>query len=178
MSEEQTTEQTVEQEPAETSSEIKEKEGCQKEGCQKEGCQEDHFSVVKFFDLKEEDTVEQADLKIEEKLGIKLSQMQGLLSEFVLTNAEELTLELPNLSPMGDYGKMIEDNDGMTEFLKAEGHKAEHWKLFQIEQSPINKSLLSFSFNNMAVDDGNTLIGFVYASKSGKIRHSFVKVEQ
>ena len=160
-------------EQAETPKEIKEKESCSKEGCQ-----EDHFSIDHFFGLTEEDKVEDAARKVEEKLGISVETMKQQLSQYVIDHAEELTLELPNIAPLGDYGKLLENNDDMTQFLKEEGHKVEHWKFFSIEQSQINKSLLSFKFANLGVDDGHTLTGFVFASKTGKIRHSFAKIEE
>jgi hypothetical protein len=167
MSEEQT------QEQAETSKEIKEKQTCGKEGCQ-----EDHFSIDHFFGLTEDDKVEDAAKKVEEKLGVSIEVMKQQLSQYVIDHAEELTLELPNIAPMGDYGKLLENNDDMTQFLKEEANKIEHWKFYSIEQSQINKSLLSFKFANFSVDDGNTLTGFVFVSKTGKIRHSFAKIEE
>ena len=89
-----------------------------------------------------------------------------------------MTLELTNIAPFGNYDKMIEDNDGMADFLKTEAHKVENWNLYGIEVSPMNKELLSFIFKNPSIDDGEVFEGFVFVSKSGKIQHGFARVEQ
>lgn len=170
----ETQQETSEQ--VETPNEIKEK--CQESSCSKEGCQENHFNINDFFGLTDDDKIEDATRKVETKLGISVETMQQQLSSYVIDHAEELSLNLPNIAPLGDYGKLLENNDDMTQFLKEEGNKVEHWKLCAIAQSPINKSLLSFKFFNSGVDDGNTLTGFVFASKSGKIRHAFCKIEE
>lgn len=146
---------------------------------QEETTQEKPFSIIDFFDLsKDKYEEDQVGLKIQEKLGVSLMEMKEVLSKSVQDRAEEMTLELVNIAPFGDYEKMIEDNDGMAEFLKAEAHKVEHWKLEAIEVSPLNKELLSFVFKNPSIDDGETFQGFVFVSKSGKIRHGFARVEQ
>jgi hypothetical protein len=47
-----------------------------------------------------------------------------------------------------------------------------------ISVNDFRKDLLSFSFFNQAVDDGNTLEGFVFTSQAGKIKHAFAQVEK
>jgi dsDNA-binding SOS-regulon protein len=139
---------------------------------------EEDFDVIKFFGLSKDayDEVTVA-LKIQEKLGTTVGQMQEALSKSVVERAEELTLDFPNIAPLGDYDKLLEDNDSMAEFLKTEAHKPEHWKLDGIRLSDLNKELISFIFNNVAVDDGTTFKGFVFTTKLGKIKHSFAQVE-
>jgi hypothetical protein len=140
---------------------------------------EEHFSIIDFFNLtKEEYEEEKVALKIQEKLGTSLFQMKETISAYVIAHAEELTLEFPNIAPLGDYGKLIENNDDMTEFLKTEGHKPEHWKLHTILLSDVNKELLSFHFWNTGVDDGTTFQGFCFTTKTGKIKHVFAQVEE
>ena len=75
---------------------------------------------------------------------------------------------------MGNYEKLIEDNEGMAEFLKTEGHKPEHWELHYISCGE-NDALIQFMFMNKAIDQGDTFKGLVYVSKSGKIRHAFAQ---
>lgn len=154
-------------------------ENNQAEMTEKEKSEEEpEFDLEKFLGLTDEDTIETVAVKTQEKLGTSIGQMQEALSKAVLSRAEELTLDFPNIAPLGDYEKLIEDNDGMTEFLKTEGHKPEHWKLYGINVSDLNKNLLSFIFHNMVVDDGSTFKGFVFVSKSGKIKHAFAQVEE
>jgi hypothetical protein len=143
-----------------------------------ENCQHDHFSVIEFFDLSKEDYDEaNVAAKIQVKLGTSLDQMREALSKSVIDRAEELTLDFVNIAPMGDYEKLLENNDDMADFLKTEAHKLEHWRLFKIFESDVNKDLLSFVFQNVAIDDGENFEGFVFVTKSGKIKHAFARME-
>ena len=139
---------------------------------------EERFSIIDFFNLSkdeyEEDNVAQ---KIEDKLGISLKQIKEVLSKSVIERSEELSLNMINIAPNGDYEKLLEDNDSMSDFLKKEASKLEHWKLDYIFVSDINNELLSFVFSNDAVDDGTTFEGFVFITKTGKIKHSFAQVK-
>lgn len=135
------------------------------------------FKLYEHLGITEEDDFEQVKTKVQAKLGIDFQDFHQALSQSVQNRAEELTLELPNIAPLGDYGRLLEDNDSMAEFLKTEGHKPEHWKLQAIRASDVSKELLNFSFRNTGVDDGETLTGFVFTTMSGKIKHAFTKVE-
>jgi len=138
--------------------------------------EEEEFDVNKFFGFEEKETPETLIKKVEDKFGLPILQMQEALSKSVVERAEELTLDFPNIAPKGDYENLLENNDSMTSFLKEEGHKPEHWKLMGISVSEYKKDLLSFSFFNQAVDDGNSLEGFVFTSQTGKIKHAFAQV--
>jgi hypothetical protein len=116
-----------------------------------------------------------AEAIIKEKLGLSVDELKQRLSSYVVANAEELTLTLVNIAPLGDYSKLLEDNDGMAEFLKSEAHKVEHWKLNKISPSDVNDKLLSFEFANDSIDDGESFQGFVFVSFQGKIRHAFAQ---
>ena len=140
---------------------------------------EEYFNIIEFFDLsKEEYDEDKVALKIQTKLGTSLDQMKDALSKSVQERAEELTLDFVNIAPMGDYEKLLEDNDSMAQFLKEEAHKPEHWKLESIFVNAVNKELLSFVFKNIAVDDGEGFEGFVFITKRGKIKHSFAQVKE
>lgn len=135
--------------------------------------------IEKFedLDLQTEDTMEQVDTKVQEKLGLSVADMRQALSAHVIDKAESLTHEFVNFAPLGDYGNLLEDNDSMAEFLKTEGHKPEHWKLYGVRVSDVNPNLLSFNFSNDAVDDGEIFQGFVFVSFQGKIKHAFAQGE-
>jgi hypothetical protein len=130
---------------------------------------------IEDFDLKETDSVEEIDSKIKEKLGVSVPEMQEALSKYVISNAEELTLQLVNIAPLGDYSKLLEDNDSMADFLKSEANKPEHWLLNSLRLSDVNSNLLSFEFINDAIDDGDSFKGFVFVSLQGKIKHAFAQ---
>jgi hypothetical protein len=129
------------------------------------------------LDLQVEDTMEQVQQKIQEKLGVSILELQQALSNHVVEKAESLTHEFVNIAPLGDYSKLLEDNDSMAEFLKTEGHKPEHWILYGVRVSDVNPNLLSFNFTNDAVDDGEIFQGFVFVSFQGKIKHAFAQGE-
>lgn len=136
------------------------------------------FDAWEFFGLTDEESAEKVGEKIKEKIGISIDDMTMALSKATIERAEELTLEIPNIAPLGDYEKLIEDNDGMANFLKTEGHKSEHWKLYGIKGNELHKDLISFIFYNMGVDQGDSFKGFVFVSKSGKIKHAFPQYEE
>lgn len=93
--------------------------------------------------------------------------------------AEELSMELTNIAPHGNYEVLLEDNDSMANFLKTEAAQTERWKMDGMEPCRDNPALIKFNFINKAVDDGTTIKGFVFLSKkTGKIRHSFVQSEE
>jgi hypothetical protein len=140
--------------------------------------EEEEFDVNKFFGFEEKETPESLIKKVEDKFGFPLLQMQAALSKSVVERAEELTLDMLNIAPKGDYENLLENNDDMADFLKTEAQKPEHWKLMGISVNDFRKDLLSFSFFNQAVDDGNTLEGFVFTSQAGKIKHAFAQVEK
>lgn len=140
--------------------------------------EEPEFDLTGYLGLTDEDTADTVALKVQEKLGTSLGLMQEALSKATIERAEEFTLELPNIAPHGEYEKLIEDNDGMAEFLKTEAHKPENWKLYGIKMSDVKKELISFVFHNMAVDDGESFTGFVFVTKMGKIKHAFAQVEE
>jgi hypothetical protein len=135
------------------------------------------LNLPELFDWQFDDGLETCFEKIEAKMNI--NNMKEALSDWVLGHAEELSLELPNIAPHGDYSKLIEDNDGMTNFLKTEVYKLENWKLTSVKNSDITPSqLIAFGFRNKAVDDGGEgFAGYVYANKESMIRHAFVVVE-
>jgi hypothetical protein len=129
------------------------------------------------LELSHDDEMETIEKKIQDKLGISVNEMRQALSAWTMEHAEELTQDFVNMAPLGDYSKLLEDNDSMAEFLKAEAHKPEHWMLYSVRTSDANKALLSFDFKNDAVDDGDIFSGFVFVSLSGKIRHAFAQGE-
>jgi len=137
----------------------------------------DSFKDLDFSDLDEEkDAVEQISAKLKEKLGVSLEEMTTTLSTWVQEHADEVVLDFVNIAPFEDYGKMLEDNEGMAEFLKTEAHKPEHWQL-HFMGIDTKRDLFEVIFSNVAVDDGDSLRGYVFVSPSGKIRHAFAQAE-
>lgn len=134
---------------------------------------------LKLDDLKEDDenfwTL--LDERLKEHLGINSVEIKEALSKAIVESAEELSLELPNIAPHGNYEKMLEDNESMANFLKDEASKPEHMVLYSIHEDDKMKQLLKFVIVNKAVDNGESLTGFVYVSKAGVIRHAFAQIE-
>ena len=125
--------------------------------------------------FSEEDSkifIEKLNNKLKEKLELSLEDMKLALNNSVKDNAEEICLDLPNIVPYGDYEKLLENNDDMATFLKEETAKDENWILASLEEDR-KTNLIKFSFYNKSVDDGASFSGFVFVSKSGKIRHAF-----
>lgn len=115
------------------------------------------------------------DVKIQEKLGVSLSQLREKISAYVVEQAPLLAEDFANIAPLGDYSELIEDPEAIIQFLKTEASKVEHWKLSRLEVSPIHSDLLVFEFNNKSIDEGNICSGFAYVSFQGKIKHAFAQ---
>jgi len=115
--------------------------------------------------------------RLKEKLGIGVDEIKEALSSAIIKSAEELALELPNIAPYGDYEKLLEDNDSMTAFLREEASKLENLTIYTINEDDKQKQLLRFVVICTAVDDGESLKGFVFVSRQGVIRHAFAQVE-
>ena len=130
---------------------------------------------ISDLNLSKEDEMPVIESKIKEKLGIELLTMKETLSAFVKDNAEQLTKELINIIPYGDYGNLLEDHADMANFLKEESSKIENWELFYLVPSDLHPELIQFVFNNSSVDEGDNLQGHVFVNKSGKIKHVFAQ---
>jgi len=132
------------------------------------------MDVLDDLGLEAGASIEKWDEQLQEKLGLKIIDLQNAICEWIKKNSEELTHEFVNIAPSGDYGKLLEDNDSMAEFLKNESAKPEHWNLMAARGNE-NPNLIQFMFDCEVVDEGDTFKGFVFVSKSGKIRHAFAQ---
>jgi hypothetical protein len=128
------------------------------------------------IDASAENVYDLLDARLQEKLNISLGTLKQNVVDYLVSHAEEITLELPNIAPYGKYEKLIEDNDDMAEFLKTEAAKPEAWQLSDINDDEKFVNLVKFEFICKAVDEGQVLAGRVFISKSGVVRHAFVLV--
>ena len=133
--------------------------------------------IEKFDDigLEKDDLQEVIEKKVQEKLGLNFNDMYISLANYINDNVNDIVKDMINVAPHGDYEKLIEDTDGMVEFLKAEVVKGENWRLDMVKT--IQDQVLQFRFLSTAVDDGETFMGFVVVSFAGKIKHAFCKGE-
>jgi len=122
---------------------------------------------------KDDDFKSKLDEKLKEKLNISVKEMQDVLSSSLISSSADIASQLNNIIAYNDYDKIIEDENDMVEFLKNEASKPENFWLYGIQE---DNGLLKFHFINMAVDEGDVLNGFVFISKSGKIKHNFCVV--
>lgn len=136
----------------------------------------DDLDLKVLDDIKEPaDVLKKLDEILTEKLGHSLEDIKKPLLEYVKSHAEELALELPNIAPFGDYGKLLEDNDGMANFLKTDCAEPKHWLVYLISGDDKFDQLIRVVFKCLAVDDGEALKGTVFVSKAGVIRHAFAQ---
>jgi hypothetical protein len=126
------------------------------------------------IDLDSENVYDLIDQALQEKLNISLLTIKESLSKAIINKAEELSLECPNIAPYGNYDKLLEDNDSMTEFFKTEASKLENLLLNTVAEDTKQKQLLCFGFLNKSLEDFK---GTVYVSKSGVVRHSYPRIE-
>jgi hypothetical protein len=133
----------------------------------------ENFKEISFEECKEP---EDFDKILREKLGIGFTECSQALCESLQDRAQEVAEDLPSMAPYGDYGKLSEDPEVITKFLRDEASKPENWKIEFIEVRKANDQLMELIFVNKAVDDGDVLKGFVFIGLSGKIRHAFAQV--
>lgn len=120
-------------------------------------------------------TPEDADARLQEKLGLSVKTCQEALSNSLVIRAEEVLEDLPSCAPYGDYGKLMEDPLEIQKFLEEEASKPENWEIVFFYARKEQDTLAEFVFYNKAVDEGDILKGFLYVGVSGKIRHAFVQ---
>ena len=113
--------------------------------------------------------------ELQKAFNVNLLEIKKMLSLYVQNNSEELSLDLNNVMPYGDYSKIIEDNDGISHFLKNEACKIENWKIYSFSDSDVNENLIHITFDNIAIDEGESLKGHVFINKEGKVRHYFAE---
>lgn len=117
------------------------------------------------------------DEKLKEKLNLSLGDLKLAISNSIEKRADDISADMFNIAPFGDYGKLIENTKDMSAFLKVEGIKPENWTLNMIAEDQKNTSLIRFLMSCKAVDDGDSLKGTVFVSKSGVIRHVFAQAD-
>lgn len=124
-----------------------------------------------------QETSEQIDQIIQEKIGIDFAAMKAALQLALEQRAEEIAQNYIVMVPNGDYFNSLEDHDEMAKFLREKATKPEHWKITQFGLSKDAKKpkMLDFVFANTAVDEGDSLVGYVFVSFAGVIRHTFVQ---
>lgn len=131
--------------------------------------------IEKLEDLGivEKDKEEDIDKKIQEKLGLGLTELKQALSLSIQEKADELVADIINIVPFGDYSKILEDKADMAKFMREEAIDPKHWQLYVVEVT--EHGMIKFMFVCTAVDDGDTMQGLVFVSNSGKIRHAFAQ---
>lgn len=126
------------------------------------------------LNLKPDSTLPDIDQKLQQHLNLSLQQLQSSLQDY-LSNNQKIAQEFNLIAPYGDYSKCHETRESICSFLKNEASQAKNWELQSVMDHDSNQSLLQFTFSNSAIDDGDSCIGIVLVSKSGKIKHAFAQ---
>jgi hypothetical protein len=126
--------------------------------------------------IKESKTIQDMDNSLREITGTGYAECATALTASLKERVDEILEDLVYVSPHGDYSKVMEDKDLIRAFLLDDAAKDENWELQFLEIRKESDSLMELVFFNKAVDDGDTLKGFVFLGFSGKIRHCFPQV--
>jgi hypothetical protein len=134
--------------------------------------------IEKFEDLglTDEHTTEQVGEILKEKLGVSFADMAAPLSQYLQDKAEELAKNYITVICYGDYLNVIEGEGVITKFFREEASKLENWvpdKIF-LSKDPKQPEMIEVAFNNKAVDENDSMFGYVFVSFAGVIRHAFV----
>ena len=121
-------------------------------------------------------TSEKAAAIVEEKLGVSLSQMTAALQQALQATAEQVAENYRVIAPLGDYSKMLEEQQDIANFFRDEASKPEYWKLSYLSRNkdPKHPQMLQLIFRNTAVEKDDSLEGSVFISFTGIIRHVFI----
>lgn len=132
---------------------------------------------IEELGIKRGIALEELDQAFQEKLGVSLAAMTEALQLYVQERAEELAANFLVMVPNGDYARLLEDQVKMIKFLREEASQPDNWlpNLLKPLEDPKQPSMLKIVFDNTAVDDGDSLVGFVFVSFAGKILHAFVQ---
>ena len=119
----------------------------------------------------------QIDDCLHDKLGISLADMTCLLQTCLQERAKEIADEFLVMMCYGDYGKILEDQSKMAHFLQHQASEPDNWKLMAIgeSQDPKMPDMIEVVFANMAVDEGESVEGYVFLNYAGKVLHVFVQ---
>jgi hypothetical protein len=134
---------------------------------------------IEELDFTEELTEEQISQLFKDKLGIGFPEMAEYLSRYVAERAEELAQNYATVIPHGDYGKVLEGDDRIADFFRREATKPEAWIPHKIRSStdPKYPNMVEIMFLNKAVNEADSMMGFVFVSFAGVVRHHFVIVD-
>jgi len=132
---------------------------------------------LKDLGITGEEEIEQLNLIFQEKLGISFNQMVGMLETVLIQRADEVASDFLVMTAFGDYGKLLEDQPKMAQFLRQEASQKDNWKLTYVGSSrdPQLPNMIEVLFGNIAVDEGESLKGYVFLNYAGKILHVFVQ---
>lgn len=131
---------------------------------------------IEDLGLSDKESIEEISLLLKERLGISLEEIKLYLSSVVSSKADTIAKDFINIAPDGNYENLLRETEDIENFLKNEACKPEFWKLKYLSLKEPH-SLIDFVFYCTAVDDGDTFVGHVLVSKSGKIRHAFAQGE-
>jgi hypothetical protein len=132
---------------------------------------------VEDLGLGDKLTSEETDQILKEKLGLTLADMAGALQTYTQDHAAELAANYIIIIPHGDYGCLIDDPNKITLFILEEASKPESWKAktLRLHNDKKQPPMLKITFANKAVDEGDSMEGYVFVSFAGKILHAFVQ---
>lgn len=131
---------------------------------------------VEDLGFNDEQTPEEIAAIVKEKLGMGFPEMAELLSTYLSEKADEISKNYVTLIPYGDYGKLLEGDAKIAYFLRTEATKPESWVPFKlyVSKDPKQPEMIEVAFDNIAVDEGDSMKGYVYISFAGVVRHFFV----
>lgn len=134
------------------------------------------IETLEDFKVDYYDTEEVIWQKIEEMIGVRQLTLTESLSAALYKKASAVAETFRGFAPYHDYGQFVDSHEKMTYFLQTEAHKSEHWDLRRVNVDE-DKQLIVFKFCNLVIDDGKSLGGYVWVSKTGKIKHAFAQNE-
>jgi hypothetical protein len=134
--------------------------------------------IEKIEDLgfNDQQTPEEIAAIVKEKLGIGFPEMAELLSIYLDEKADEIAKNYVTVIPYGDYGKLLEGDAKIAHFFRTEAAKLESWVPFKlyVSKDPKQPEMIEVAFDNVAVDEGDSMKGYVFISFAGIVRHTFV----
>jgi len=116
------------------------------------------------------------DRQIQEKLYVSLDNMKNEIINWVRDNTMSLAEQFKYVVAFGDYDRFFDEKQLIQGFFAEEASKIENW-IISGAKLDLKLNLIKFAFSCKAIDEGDSLKGYVYVSENGKVKHAFAQNE-
>lgn len=137
---------------------------------------QEEFDVAQelFYQQKPKEAEELISLILSERFSISLDELKPILISYLKNNVDAIAEQLPYIAPNNDWSKCITDQNDIKKWLIDCATNSKDWSIYGITETDIPK-VWSIMFTNFLAETDGHIVGYVYVSEFGKIKHVFVQ---